>query len=262
MKRKFSILGECLRGVPTKDALPLIKEAGFDSYSTDCYTSEEVATFKSVGDSLGMACEFIHAPFRGVNNMWLSGMEYLGIYRGMEEAIDTAAEFGIPVVIIHVSSGWNSPQVNDLGLARYDALVLHALDLGVKIAFENLRKVGNLALFADRYADMPNVGFCYDAGHEHCYTETVRWMNVFREKCLTTHIHDNHGRPADPMGDGDEHLLPFEGDVDYVSMMGDLDRYGYEGALNLEVSNARYQDMSHKDFLRECYERLDKISKM
>ena len=33
MKRKFSILGECLRGVPTKDALPLIKEAGFDVLS-------------------------------------------------------------------------------------------------------------------------------------------------------------------------------------------------------------------------------------
>lgn len=262
MKRKFGIMSECLQGVSTKDALPLIKEAGFEAYFTGCYTSDEVAEFKPVGDALGLSCEFIHAPFRGINAMWMPGMDYLEIYRGMEESIETAAEFGIPTVILHVSSGWNAPQVNDLGLARYDALVLHALDLGVNIAFENLRMVGNLALFADRYAKLSNVGFCYDFGHEHCYTETVRWMNVFREKCIATHIHDNHGRPADPMGDGDEHLLPFEGNVDYAACMRDLNRYGYRHPLILEVDNSRHTEMSHGDFLRDCYERLEKLSEM
>lgn len=261
MKRKFGIMSECLEGVSTKDTLPLIKAAGFECYFTGAYKAEEVAEFKALGDELGLSCEFIHAPFRNINTMWLPGMDYLEIYRGMEESIETAAEFGIPTVIIHLSSGWNAPQVNDLGLARYDALVLRALDLGVNIAFENLRMVGNLALFTDRYAKMPNVGYCYDVGHEHCYTETVRWMDIFRNRCIATHIHDNHGLPA-PLADGDEHLLPFDGNVDYAAMMRDLDKYGYEHPLILEVGNARHAEMPHAEFLKDCYARLEKISKM
>ena len=263
MKRKFSILGECLRGVPTKDALPLIKEAGFDSYSTDCYTSEEVATFKSVGDSLGMACEFIHAPFRGVNNMWLSGMDYLEIYRGMEEAIDTAAEFGIPCVIIHVSSGWNSPQVNDLGLARYDALVLHALDLGVKIAFENLRNKENVLEIMERYKDRDHVKYCYDCGHEHCYTENVDWVSIFGDKLACVHVHDNFGydRSCDP----DVHYLPFDGNLDYADMVRRLDAVGYTGPIMLEVFNTtkpEYKAMTQDEFFSECAKRAKKIAEM
>ena len=42
MKRKFGIMSECLQGVATKDALPLIKEAGFEAYFTCCYTFDEV----------------------------------------------------------------------------------------------------------------------------------------------------------------------------------------------------------------------------
>ena len=85
-------------------------------------------------------------------------------------------------------------------------------------------------------------------------------MDVFRNKLVATHIHDNHGRgdvgPVDP----DEHLLPFEGNVDYARVMQKINEYSFEGALMLELNNRRYSEWSHEDFLAECYKRLKKIS--
>ena len=80
----------------------------------------------------------------------------------MKESIDTAANNGIGMVITHVSSGWNPPPVNDLGLSRFDKLVLYAKERGITLAFENLRLLGNLACLVDRYEKEENVRFCFD----------------------------------------------------------------------------------------------------
>ncbi len=266
MKRKLGIIAECLRDVPAEKALPLIKNAGFACYFTGAYEYEAVRSIKAVGDRLGLSLEFLHAPFADINSMWLPGDGYLHIYGKLMAAIDTAAACGVPSVIIHISSGWRPPEINDAGLARFDALVEHAAETGVKLAFENLRKIGNLSYFADRYADAAAVGFCYDAGHEHCYSKYIRWMQVFRERAVATHIHDNFGRgDTEDASSPDLHMLPFDGDIDYAQMMRDLDTYHYDGVLMLEVHNdcrARpdYSEMSHEDFLATAYDRIRRIA--
>ena len=113
------------------------------------------------------------------------------------------------------SSGWNPPQVNDLGLSRYDEIVLYAEKRGITVAFENLRMVGNLAYLIDRYEHCDNVRFCFDCGHEHCYTKTVSMIDVFTNRICCTHIHDN-------MGKEDEHLIPGDGIIDWDSFAAAL----------------------------------------
>ena len=263
MERKLGILAECLSGVDTIETLKLMHDVGFNCYMMDHIILEEAKPIVEAGTALGMTCESIHAPFKGINDMWQYGLNYLTVFKGIKTTIDTAAALNIPCVVIHVSSGWKAPQVNDLGLSRYDEIVNYAVEKGVKLAFENLRKIGNLACLVDRYENFDHVGFCYDFGHEHCYTETVRWMDIFRGKLLTTHIHDNFGRPEDPKGDGDVHLMPFEGNVDYERCIADLDKYNYEGALVLELSNVKYEEtMTNEEFLKKAYESLKKISEM
>jgi len=265
MERKLGISANCLRGIGVLDALDLIKEAGFNSIFSGSGSAEEISAIKAKADALGIAYDSIHAPFERINEMWMPGLGYLEVFNGMKQSIDRAAENGVPVVVIHVSSGWNAPQVNDLGLARYDEIILYAKEKGVTIALENLRMLGNLACMIDRYDKLDNVKFCYDCGHEHCYTKTVRWMDIFTTNVCCTHIHDNPGRPAeDRTSDFDWHMLPFDGSCDYGLMMKELNKYGYDGPLSLEVSQNRpeYQAMSHEEFLATCYERLKKISEM
>lgn len=262
MERKMGIMAECLKGASVEETMPKIAAAGFNCYFTGHYTPNEVERVVAAGDKAGLTCESIHAPFAGINKMWLSGMDYLPIYQGMKTSIDAAAANGVPTVVVHISSGWYAPQMNDLGLARYDSLVEYAMEKGVTLAFENLRMVGNVSYFRDRYAALENVGYCLDMGHEHCYTSTVCFMDIFREKAIATHIHDNFGIKEPFEEDTDLHLLPFEGNMDYEVVMKKLNTYGYKHSLILEVSNSNYLHLSQEEFLKTAYERLLKISQM
>lgn len=263
MKRKLGIITDCIAEMNPLDTLDLIKSTGFDSFFTGKIDIDTVRALKKKGDALGLDFEFIHAPFKNINSMWLEGDEYLEIYNKMTTTIDSASACGVPTVIAHLSSGWVAPEINDLGLKRYDSLVEYAQKKNVIIAFENLRKVGNIAYFVDRYKNVANVKFCYDNGHEHCYTKYVSMIDIFRYDIIATHIHDNMGRGREEVGDPDTHLLPFDGNFDYEKMIRKLDEYEYSGSLMLEVFNhSEYKSMDPKDFISTCYDRIKKISEM
>ena len=265
MKRKLGINTDCLYGLLDEvSTLELAKKIGFETFTTGTTELREVAALKEKADALGMDFPFLHSPFKGINNMWLEGEEYRAVYGGIVEAIDSASACGVEAVVIHASSGWQAPPVNDLGLSRFDALVKYARDKGVTLAFENLRVLGNLAYLIDRYEHEQNVRFCYDCGHEHCYTKTVSWIDIFTNKIVATHIHDNLGRPFDDKTtDRDTHWLPFDGSFNYHKMMSKLDKYGYSGPLMLEVfRNAKedYAKLSAEEFLKTSYDRIKRIS--
>ena len=264
MDRKLGIIAECVADAEPKDLLPLIRDEGFSTVFTGKIEAREVEKVKSLSDKLGLKVEFIHAPFSGINDMWKSGMAYLGVYNGIQKSVESAAACGIPSINLHVSSGWRPPEVCDLGLARYDSIVEYAIKKGVKIAFENLRKVGNFAYLMDRYDRIPEVGFCYDVGHEHCYTATVDIMDICGDKAVCTHIHDNFGRDRrDFSCDPDIHLLPFDGNIDYQRVVNKLDEYEYSGSIMLEVFNHRqYSDWTKENFVREAFIRAQKINAM
>ncbi len=263
MKRKLGIVSDCIIKESPIVTLDRIKEIGFEAFFTGYIDIETVSALKNKAEKLGLDFEFIHAPFRGINAMWTSGMDYLPLYNAMKQTIDSASACGVKTIITHVSSGWTPPQVCDTGLARYDALVEYAMGKNVNLAFENLRKFGNLACLMDRYENVENVSFCYDCGHEHCYTAVVPFLDLYGKKISCTHIHDNHGRDWDnPLADGDEHLLPFEGTVDYNVMMQKLNKAGYEGSLMLEVFNGKYSSLTADEFIKTAYDRIKKISTM
>ena len=262
MNRKLGIKSSCLSGTPSQTALPLIKSAGFDAFFNEIIAIEDVAQIKNEAEKLGLLYESIHAPTQNINSMWAPGDDYLTIFDGMKTAIESARKCNIPIVVIHLSSGWQPPHINDLGISRYEALMDIAEKNNVTLAFENLRKVGNVALFVDRYEKNDHVRFCYDCGHEHCYTKTVSWPDIFTDRIVYTHIHDNFGIKEKYQEGTDMHLLPFDGNIDYADVMRRLNKHNYQGSLNLEVYNFRHTDMPHEDFLAMCYERIKKISAM
>lgn len=267
MKRKFGINVDCQRDFCSSlETLERAHKVGFDTFFTGEQDRETIAALKKKGDEYGMTFEFIHAPFRGINEMWMPGLGYLTMMNAIKRTIDLAAEFGVPTVIIHVSSGWAPPQVNDLGLARYDEIVLYAKERGIIVAFENLRMLGNLAVLIDRYEKMDNVMYCYDSGHEHCYTKTISWLDIFTNRVVCTHIHDNPGRSLeDKTKDYDWHLLPLDGSCDYEQMIRKMDKYGYAGPLSMEISQSvreDYKAMSLDSFIETAYEHIKKISEL
>ena len=125
--------------------------------------------------------------------------------------------------------------------------------------------VGNVAYFVDHYRDRENVGFCFDAGHEHCNTKTVSWLDIFCERTVATHIHDNFSRGEEKVGGIDLHRLPFDGTYNYEAMMRRLDKYSYSGTLMLEVFMFRseeYEKMTVEQFLALAYEKAKKLASL
>ena len=262
MKRKLGIVASCLSGVPETDALEKIRNAGFDTVFSNQNDAGTVCELRERCDRLGLTLDFLHAPFAGINDFWTPGLAYRGLRDGIRKSIDAAAQAGVPTVVCHVSSGWSPPQLCDVGFDRFDALVDYALTRKVRLAFENLRKVGNLAAIMERYERIPEVGFCYDCGHEHCYTRTVNFLDLYVDRLFCTHIHDNHGRdPDNYRDDPDEHLMPFDGNIDYADMMRRIGQTAYTGALTLEISRrGAYEKTSDGDYLAIAYDRISRIA--
>ena len=262
MSRNLGITAACLPGISELDALPLIKDAGFDMVFAETSDPDMICRMKEKCDQLGLSLDFVHAPYRGVNDFWVEGDAYLPLWQGIKNSIIGCERAQVPVAVCHVSSGWFPPQICDVGLARFDELVNFASERGVTIAFENLRKFGVLAAIMERYEQNPKVGFCYDCGHEHCYTGSVHYTDLYGDRLLCTHLHDNHGRdPKDIWADGDEHLMPFDGNIDYADMMARLHKTSYKGALTLELVNEyQYRTLSAPEFLKIAYERVCRIA--
>ena len=274
MKRRLGVQSTCIgsKGISEVEALSYIKNAGFDCFFTGSYKLDAVSALKNEADKQGLDFEFIHAKWHYtdamggrffMNEFWKPGLSYLPLFDATIEAMDSAAACGISGICQHITSGWVAPPACDIGFERFDRLVDHAVKKGVKLTFENLRNYGLLAVLLERYDRVPEVGFCYDNGHEYCYTETVPFLDLWGKRTYYTHLHDNYGRDKeDPAKDADYHLLPYDGTFDYGAMIEKMDKYGYEGALTLEVGQRKeYQHMSPEDFLAMRYERTVRLSK-
>lgn len=256
MKRKLGILATCICDADPVETLDKIKEHGFDCFFTELKDIDYTLILKEKAESLGLDYEFIHAPWGGINEIWTK-RETPQIFNDYIRTIDVASKANVKTIIMHLSSGEDAPCVSDIGFKRFDDLVEYAEKKNVVIAFENQRKLGNLSCIFERYQNASNVGFCFDSGHEHCFTVNVPFLSFYADKVICTHIHDNFGKKS-----GDVHLLPFDGNCDYNAMMKRLNEVEYGGSLMLEVNNKRYQNLSVDEFLNQAFNRIQLISNM
>ena len=191
--------------------------------------------------------------------MWLDNYAGERMFAELRDNIDCTAELNIPISIIHLSSGNNPPSISDIGRKRYTELVEYAAKKNVTIAFENLRKLANVAWAFEAFADAPNVGFCWDCGHENCYTKEVEFMPLFGKKLISTHIHDNRG-----IKDGDDHMLPFDGTINYNRFAELMRNSEYDGTLMLEVFRTQefYDGVAPEDFIVKAVDTVKKLRAM
>lgn len=255
-------LGVSIGGTTAEDIkrkLHYAKKAGFEVIFPGCETLEIGRLRCSLALEAGLELDNIHAPFDGINNMWLSGEAGDTMLARLMTAVDCCAEFGIKKTVVHISSGWDAPQLNDIGFARYDRLVAYAGEKGVKVAFENLRKPGNLGALLERYEKNPQVGFCWDCGHELCYTPGWEFMPLYGQRAICVHLHDNIGILA-----GDGHMLPFDGKRDWEKTARYLKESSYDGPIMLEIGyDTRYYDkLTEEQYYERAYAAAVKIREL
>ena len=174
----------------------------------------------------GIVHENLHAPFRKINSIWLEGEEGDEMLASLIKAVDDAKSYGIPTLVIHLSSGKTPPRVSNLGLSRFDILFSHAKEMGVTLAIENQRFLGIFALFMDYF---PEAKFCFDTGHCVCCTNNeIPFLELFGHRMVALHTHDNNTKE-------DEHRIPLDADIDFTPMMMQIADTPYDKALMLET---------------------------
>lgn len=248
--RSIAINLHARRGLDTPTYIKKMREVGFDALFTETPTVEELKIITNALAANGMRYELIHAPFDTINNMWLKGEAGDRTLADLITAVNRAAEGGCPTVVVHLSSGKTPPTITDIGRARFQILVEYAACKNVNIAFENQRKLANIAWAFEYFADAPNVGFCWDCGHEACFAGGREYMPLFGDKLICTHLHDNSGKPDD-----DQHLLPFDGSIDFGRVAKRLRESKYQGTLTLEIfdiNNHNYDFVTPMAFLEKA----------
>lgn len=191
----------------------------------------------------GLVFDTLHAPFYGINSIWREGEEGERMLNNLTDAVEKCAAYDIPVIVMHLSSGKPAPIISDIGNRRFANLMERARDKNVTIAFENQRFIANIASVMEQHED---AGFCWDVGHEGCFTKGLKFMQLFGNRLSAVHIHDNHHLP-----DEDEHLIPYDGITDYEEIAKTLARYGFSGTVMLEVF--RSESEKYRDFTPEEY---------
>ncbi|MBQ7095414.1 MAG: sugar phosphate isomerase/epimerase [Clostridia bacterium] len=257
--RKLGICTATLKKGDINDFFSIIKNIGFEACFTEAFESEIKAAIKA-----GIEIDNTHSPFDGINNMWVEGEPGETMLRRLKDSIDLCAAYDIKKTVIHLSSGYHPPRMNDLGFARYDALVEHAIKKGVTLAFENQRLLANIAYVFEQYKDVPEVAFCWDTGHEICAAGGREYMPLFGHRLACVHLEDNHGSEGPHP---DQHILPFDGIVDWKKAAQRIKNSPYNGPVILECYNHPgsitnyfgYDHLSDEAFYERAYDAAARI---
>lgn len=199
---------------------------------------------------------FAHLGYKNLNNIWLDneiGEELLKKYL---RNLDECKSNNIDMVVMHASIGWDTVEPNEIGLKRFQTICDYAEKLGIKVAFENTKMKGYLEFLLKNIKN-DNVGICFDSGHYHCHYKDDFNFNLFKDKIFCVHIHDNYGEI-------DDHLIPYDGTLDYSKVINGLKEANYKGYTTLEICyRMNYVDkISLEDFYIKGYEIGEKIDKL
>ena len=105
---------------------------------------------------------------------------------------------------------------------------------GVRIAVEvipnDLSSAATLVTLLERDFDDTSVGLCMDFGHAHLMGDVPDAIETAAEHLITTHVHDNRRRD-------DDHLVPYNGSINWASALVTMRKIGYDGIYLMELAN-------------------------
>ena len=157
----------------------------------------------------------------------------------MTAALEIVRQIPTRVFVLHLGDPTNNPANPDgnsrmAAVRSVEALANTAGNLSISLALEiipnDVSTSGSLVELLEEQLEPSNAGICLDFGHAFLMGDLVDAIKTASGHLLTTHLHDNRG-PRD------EHLVPFEGEIDWPHALMALRKIGYDGMLLFEVGN-------------------------
>ena len=259
--------------VPMAQAVKMIADCGFDAVSPVWYKTEVLQEALSAAKACRLQLQSLHAPFGKTVSLWHRDENTDACLQTILQALDVCREHEIPVLVMHAWIGMDYTfEKAALDYSRFDRIVSHAEEAGVRIAFENTEGEEYLTALMEHFGSSKAVGFCWDSGHEMCYNHSKDLLAVYGDRLLMTHLNDNLGisdangaiTPRD-----DLHLLPYDGIADWDYNIARLQKARKQESLNCELlreskpgrhENDKYEQMPLPQYLAEAYARAKRIA--
>ena len=235
----------------------------------DYHNEAAVADLQQWLAEAGLTLHGVHAPIGEsyAGNRWgpplsIANADADGRARALDEAITAlhiARRIPMRVLVTHLGLARAEKQgvadSRDGGRRSIEELQKKAAPLGVNVAVEvipnELSRAGSLVHFVEEDLEVEGVGICLDFGHAHMDGDVVDAVETVSGHLTTTHVHDNRGRT-------DDHLVPFEGTIDWPSALTAAQKVGYEGPLLLEIA-AHGSLVETLKKAREARERMERL---
>jgi sugar phosphate isomerase/epimerase len=242
--------------IETQEKFNLIKDTGFDNVllwwgNEYAPNGEDKNQLPEMARKAGLEIENVHMPFEETNYIWTDSINAEAIVERNKNCILDCAKHNIPTAVMHLTNGDTPPPFWQIGLDRIKSIIDLAERKNVNIAIENLRNPQSLQLVFSNIKSN-KLGFCYDSGHENCYTKGVDFLELYGDKLMALHLHDNDGSD-------DQHRIIGEGTINWNSVASKLKATNYKGAVTLEIVNDianNNSTISAQEYLRAAYEKL------
>jgi sugar phosphate isomerase/epimerase len=214
----------------------------------DYHNPSAVADLQSWLADAGLELHGIHAPVSVsfVGGCWgapltLASADAGARARALDEAgraLHVARRIPAKVLVAHLGvprTRSSLPGENSRDGARRSVEELQRLaaPLDVRVAVEvipnELSRAASLVHFVEEDLEAVDVGVCLDFGHAHMEGDLIDAIETVSGHLMTTHLHDNTGR-------ADDHLVPFDGTIDWPAAMTAIQKVGYDQTLLFEIA--------------------------
>jgi sugar phosphate isomerase/epimerase len=212
-----------------------IAAAGFAAVEVFCaphhFNYSDPQSVRELGDALRehkLALHSLHAPTeRDLSPGRESGVPLsisdperirrLDAVDEIKRALEVIEKIPCKYLIQHIGHGRQAadPRKLDAAFTSLENLAMFAKARGVTIALENTpSELGSPSVLYKFLVDthLHDLKLCFDIGHAHIEEGVGPSFEAMKNHLVSSHIHDNHG-------DKDEHLLPFDGTIDWDSAL-------------------------------------------
>lgn len=247
---KLCINADFTDSVSFENRIELIKSAGFDSVMMSFKDAASFRTNVGAVRKSGLKIENVHCPFGNdmMNRLWSDDKAFETLIM-IQAAVDCCAMFHVKTLVVHPTDGMTPPPVSEEGVKYFQGIADYAARLGINIAFENIQRPEYLEVLFKKL-NGKNIKFCYDSGHENCFSKGTDCLSEYGNRLCALHIHDNDGTD-------DSHLVPFDGNINYEPFLKKLCTLEYSGIISLEVMQHKsdnYSDYTPEDYISHAYD--------
>jgi sugar phosphate isomerase/epimerase len=197
----------------------------------------------------GLALHAIHAPVTDrlspgdqwgetISNAVGDNAKRQTAVREADAALNIARQIQADVFVVHLGTPAAKGGENNRTAAfrSVEEICRLAEPVGIRVALEvipnPLSDAASLVDLLEKDLDAPRTGICLDFGHAFLMGDVADTIEIVAEHLITTHVHDNNGKK-------DEHLVPFEGRINWNIALMTMQKVGYDGTYLMELANTR-----------------------